>query len=219
MENEITTTPPPTETDLNARLNARIQELPPEQRNEVQTLVLEQTRIINERLSTQNKEIMTKAIEEWKASQEPPSAEDVQKMLDGESPTFQVILELRGQKKSFRIRELSAKVEKKVIRLVRDRLTPKLGLLGQLTNEIMEGTIADKVAVFFEVLEPATGLVSETVALILAHSQDGEETATTYSADEVDESLSMQKQILVLNAQMAANRLRDFFSHVSRLIK
>lgn len=215
MGNVMSAVPP----TLQAELDQHLEKFPQEQRDVIRDAISENTRLISEKMKTQNHEMMTLAVEEWKKSQEPPSAEDVQKLLDGEAPVFLVKFEIKGQKKSFRIRELPARVEKQVIRMMKDILTPKLGLLGQLTTELLEGTVTDKVTAFFEILEPATGLVSETVALVLTHSQDGEEPAIKYSADDVDENLSLQKQILVLNAQMAANRLRDFFSHVSRLIK
>lgn len=170
---------------------------------------------LEKKLITENDQKIKMVVEELKKSQQPPTHDDIQKMLNAEYLEFEIKLRLNGtsEAQTVTLNELPASVERKVMRMLKEKLLPYAQNLAALTIDLAQGRGEDKVKAFFEALEPATDLIAEAVAIILSATLMKEITL-----EEVQDHVSLSRQTMILRAQMECNRLRDFFSQVSRIV-
>lgn len=167
-------------------------------------------------LEEQNKMAISEAIDQWKKKQEPPTPQDIQKLLEGDAPEFKVSLKVNGESQVFTIHELPARVEKQFLRMLREELMQHMGLIAGLTVDLLKGQADDKLKTVLQAIEPVTGVISKTTSLILTNSQENG-SGKEITPEQVDGSLSLTKQLQLLTAQVEANRVRDFFSYAFRL--
>lgn len=159
-------------------------------------------------LREENEKTIRLALEEFRKEQEPPTPEQISQLLSEEYLEFKI--KLPGREEDFTIRELSISVEKKFYKLVKDKLLPKITDLNLITVE-GEDLIARATALF-NVIDPTMDLLADAAAICLnpTGKEDG------IKADWVKDNVSSYRVWNILVAQMEANRLRDFFSGVSR---
>lgn len=167
-------------------------------------------------LQEENKKAMEHAIAEFKKEQTPLTQIDIQQMLDAEYIRFpiKVVWKTKPESKpeEIVIGELSAFTERKLIRLLKEKLTPTLNQFAPALISIIQGENTDKIAAVMELVDPAADILQELVAIILtAHS--GHE----ISKDLVENSMGFNRQLGILTAQLEANKMRDFFSRVARM--
>lgn len=145
-----------------------------------------------------------RAVEEFKRSFPPPTNEQIERLLYPELSEFSV--ELGGRR--FALRELSALVEKKFIRLVEQKLPA-------LAKEILsfDERLGDDPAQAFTRLLARAGaaldLVSEACVLVLDPA--GEASLTR---EFVQQHASTAYQLRILKAQLLLNGGRDFLSQL-----
>lgn len=159
---------------------------------------------------------VTKAFDEWKAEQAPPTPEDIQKLLSQEYETFNlpvVYADEDGETKNeaFVIRELPQAAEKKFYRQFKSRVLDKVSMLAAFDQENMNAKFEDKLKAIIEIVDDGFDVLSEAVAIILNPFGKKSHITTQW----VQENISSDRQWRILEAQIHVNRLKDFFSNVS----
>lgn len=180
---------------------------------------IEETEKFKEELQTQNKLAIEKTITEFRKKMEPPTKEDIQKLLDQDYVEFTIKLPYKGSQKgakttmrSFTIRELPQAIEKKFYSRVKDKLTPLAEEVANLSINLVEGDAARKIVSILDSFEPLLDVLAYAATLSL-NPYDEEEDITE---EWVRENLSSTRIMQIVTAQGEANRMRDFFSLVSR---
>lgn len=165
-------------------------------------------------LREENTKAIDAAIKDIREKMAPPKPEDIQKLLDQEILEFNIDLPGKNgsEKKTFVIRELPQKVEKKIIKVAKTKLVPIAQELSSLTMNLLEGDAAKKIIDLMNAFEPVLDVVTEVCAIVLNPYGDEKD----IDVDWVQEHLSTQKIGTIVMAQFECNRLRDFFLLLSR---
>lgn len=170
-------------------------------------------------LSAQNKEAMEQTVAAFRKKMEPPSKEELQKLLDQEYIEFHIKIPFKGKQKGaktihreFVIRELPQAVEKKFYSRVKDKLTPLAEEVANITLNLVDGDAARKIITILNTFEPLLDVLSYGAMLALNPYGDEED----IDEDWVRDNLSSTRIMQIITAQGEANRMRDFFSLVSR---
>jgi hypothetical protein len=168
-------------------------------------------------LNAQNEKAITQAIDEFKKSQQPPTEEEIRTLLSQEYLTFTVKIMMedkdtgKEKEREFVIRELPQKMEKAFYKQFKDRLLPRAQEFGELTFELLGGDVGKKITSLLETFEPTFDLMAEACSMILDPKKK-----ESIDAQWVQDNLSSYRQWNIIYAQMQVNRLRDFFSQLSR---
>ncbi len=175
-------------------------------------------------LGAQNETAIQEAIKEFRDSQKPPSEDEIRKLLNQEYLEFEVQIPwddppvplpegtgTENATRTFAIRELPQRVEKAFYKQFKEKLIPRASDLGALTFELLEGDVGKKITSLLETFEPTFDLLAEACVMIL--DPRGKE---KISKDWVQNNLSSYRQWNIIYAQIQVNRLRDFFSQLSR---
>lgn len=203
---------PSIEADVRAEMEPRLRA---EFQVQLEKAVEERTEAVQRRVLDENKVALEKVVAEYKKSMTPPSADEIGQMLNAEYLSFPFPLRIKGTVRKFELGELSSAKERRFLKLMKEKLGPFTKELESLTFRIAEGDIKDKITEFFTTIEPTTGLISSTVHLILTAYPEGED----LTLEDVEDGVSLSRQLAILQAQAQCNRLRDFFSSVSRSFK
>ena len=177
-----------------------------------------------QKLREQNEKAIHIAVDEFKKEQQPPSEEDIRKLLTQEYMEFSVEVPwdsppadneytLEGEKKvrTFTIRELPQSKEKAFFRKLKEQIIPRASEIGALSFELLEGDVAKKITSAIETFEPAFDLMADACVMIL-----DPKSKEKLTREWVQDNLSSYRIWNVIFAQMQVNRLRDFFSQLSR---
>src|ERR1019366_1147634 len=170
------------------------------------------------RLQIENDVALKEVVAEFKKSQQPPTQAEIKLLLSQEHLPFDV--ELPGESdpstattKKFPIRELPQSVEKKFYRKFKEELLPHASDLAALSfNMAAEGDVGKQIITLLETLEPGFDLMADAVVMIL--NPRGKE--KEISREWVQDNIGSYRQWNIINAQIQINRLRDFFSQISR---
>lgn len=161
-----------------------------------------------------------KLMEEWKASQEPLSQKDLQKLLNQEYQTFDVPLVVRSGvkrntvKRQFTLVELPQEFENRFVSILKDRIIPILEKLNSAQFSFdANWTVSLQKAIdtFPDVLQT----VSELVAICLNPWGDEED----ITAEWVRRNISSIRQVRIVRGQVEVNKYRDFFSKDFQLFR
>jgi len=180
---------------------------------------------IRQKLTDQNEIAIQKAIEELRAELKPPSKEDISQLLSQEYLEFKVdipwsdppegsdanLVGSEAHTRTFVIRELGQSKEKAFYKKLKEQIIPRAADIGSLTFELLEGDTAKKIISAIETFEPAFDLMADACMMLL--DPKGKEKLTL---NWIQDNLSSYRQWNIINAQLQVNRLRDFFSQVSR---
>ena|SRR5579859_875815 len=206
-------------SDIESQVEERFQQERPkliaEVRREFQLKLDAKILQIQQDTKDENQKYLSSVVEQFKKDSTPPTQEEIRKLLDAEYLEFPVKIKWAGSKtpEIVVLTELSAEFERKFMRLVKEKAIPNVQLLTGLFLEMIQGTEEDKVKGFFNALETATDLLEEIVTLILNGAMEGK----TVTVEDVRNSLSLNRQMSIVRAQVECNRVRDFFTHVSKL--
>jgi len=162
-------------------------------------------------LKDANAKQLDQVISDWKKQQVPPNPEELKTLLNQEYIEFEIKVISSEGERVFTIRELPQSIEKKFYKMVKDRLKGKINEIADLTVKIAEGSIEKKIESLVEVIDDSFQILAETVLMIL--DPFGIEKLTV---EWVQNNTSSFRQWNIIVAQERANRLRDFFSHVSQ---
>lgn len=193
------------------------QQIEKEVRENLQAQFVKEIADFKQQLSAQNDAAMQTVLAEFREQQKPPSEEDIRTLLSQEYLTFDVEIpwdapNSGGVTRTFTIRELPQAVEKRFYKTFKDQLLPRASDIGALAFEIAEGDVAKKLKSLLEAIDPAFDLMADAVVMIL--NPRGQEKELT--REWVQENLSSYRQWNIINAQIMVNKLRDFFSQLSR---
>lgn len=173
-------------------------------------------------LNEQNKIAMEKTIVEFRKKMEPPTKEDIQLLLDQDYIDFHIKIPYKGKQKGaktvqrdFVIRELPQAIEKKFFSRVKDKLVPLAEEVANITLNLAGGDAARKIVSILDSFEPLLDVLA--YAATLALNPYGEEEGI--DEEWVRENISSTRIMQIVTAQGEANRMRDFFSLVSRKSK
>lgn len=169
------------------------------------------------KMQADNDAALQRVIDDWKAQQQPPTVEEIHTLLSQEYLTFPVVIPWESEtstekERTFTIRELPQSIEKKFYKNFKEQVISRASDLGALTFDMLEGDVGAKITKLLEVLDPAFDLMADAVVMIL--NPRGKE--KEISREWVQENLSSYRQWNIIYAQVQVNRLRDFFSQLSR---
>jgi len=169
-----------------------------------------------EEVRAENKEQIDKALIEFKEKMTPPTPEQLQKLLTQELLEFKIIIKGRGkdekEERHFVIQELPQKIEKKLLRLAKDRLVPIATEISSLTMNLLEGDAAKKLIDLMNAFEPVLDVLCSMAATILNPYGDLEDVDEQW----VQDHLTTQRIATIVVAQFECNRLRDFLLLASK---
>lgn len=186
-------------------------------RENLQVQFVKEIADFKQQLSAQNDAAMKVVVEDFRKQQTPPTEDEIRTLLSQEYLTFDVevpwdSVDSNAGTRTFTIRELPQAVEKRFYKTFKDQLLPKASDIGALAFEIVEGDVAKKLKTLLEAIDPAFDLMADAVVMIL--NPRGQEKEIT--RDWVQDNLSSYRQWNIINAQIMVNKLRDFFSQLSR---
>lgn len=169
-----------------------------------------------EEIEKQNNQVIAAAIEDWRKDQEKLKLQpdELNKLLTQEYAQFNVkVLTSDGEMREFTLIELPQSIEKKFYRMIKDRVKPRIKELASLVGEIEEGKVAGRVEVILDLFEPALDILVAATTIVLnpfGKLQD-------ITEEWVGENLSSARMWNIITAQEELNKLRSFFSRVSRV--
>lgn len=168
-------------------------------------------------LQARNDELIKNEIDSWRKEQEPPSQEDIKKLLSQEYMTFDVVLFIPGEdekaeQKTFVLWELPQTKEKEFLKKIRDQAIPIARSVGEVDFSRVDDQAESKVLAVIDQIEPLMNLLSD--AVVIALNPRGK--LSYIDREWVQNNVSTQRQWAITMAQMEIQRLRDFFSQLSR---
>ena len=170
---------------------------------------------IVEELKRDNQALIEAELAKIRKAAEPPKPEELQKLLSQEYQEYTVQVRERANKyqpRDFIIRELPQATELKFVRLIQKSLVPRLKEFQ--TVEWTEGmTTVQKLQKVVDLIPDGLELMSDLCAISL----DPFETEGITKAW-VQANLSSVRIMAIIDAQVAAARMRDFMLAVSRLL-
>ena len=180
---------------------------------------IEDSEKFKDELRKQNETAIKQTIAEFKKRMEPPTKEDIKKLLDQEYVEFTIVIPYKSSKegaktvkRTFTIRELPQAIEKKFYSRVKDKLTPLAEEVANLSINLVEGDAARKIVSILDSFEPLLDVMAYAATLALNPYGEDEDITEEW----VRETLSSTRIMQIVTAQGEANRMRDFFSLVSR---
>lgn len=154
-------------------------------------------------------------LEKIREANKPPDPAELSKLLNQEYVEFTLKVRGRGPSpvdKDFVIRELVQATEIRLVKLIQTALLPRIKELSSL--DWQTGTTADKLQQFLNALPDSLELLHSVCKIIL----DPYEEDVVITEEWVSRNLSFTRIVFILDAQILANRYRDFLSLASRLL-
>lgn len=165
-------------------------------------------------------EDVEKLVQKYMEEQGPPTADEIQKLLSQEYLEFKVSIrtvvgeadEERVKTIEFVITELPQSVEKQFYKKFKKQIVDLAPQINAWVQKNLDKSVIERVEGFLETVDGGMDLMAEAVVYVL--NPRGKKTFIT--KEWVADNISSIRQWNILQAQADANRLRDFFSLVSR---
>ena len=172
---------------------------------------------LEERQAAEIQKNVQELVDKWIADQGPPSQKEIQVLLDQEYAQFPLKVQVfddddKITEKEFTITELPQTIEKKFFKTFKKQIQDLAPQINAWVQNDMDKPVEDRVRGFLETVDGGMELMSEAVVLVL--NPRGKKDFVT--KEWVQSNLSSLRQWNILQAQLDASRLRDFFSRVSR---
>lgn len=179
---------------------------------EQRLLIWKKTELADLQKETDDKvrDLVAEFWEKWKKDQEPPTPEDIQKMLSQEYIEFQLPVMVGTEKRIFVVRELPQKVERKFYRQFKDQIKEYGPQIAAFTQANMGSSFEKQVVAFMDTFDNAFDIIADGVVIVL--NPFGEE--KQIDRDWVQNNIGSHRMWNILQAQIQVNRLRDFFSQL-----
>jgi hypothetical protein len=158
------------------------------------------------------KEGLQKYWEEYQKSLKPPTHEEIQELLNQEYEEFTIALRVDGEQRIFTIRELPQEAELQFFKLFQEKILEKSQSLSAFAQESIDKPFEEVAKAFLDLFNQLPGLLSASVKICLNYD-DSDKTITK---EWIQKNISSDRQWRIAEAQVAVNRLKDFFSRVSR---
>ena len=169
-------------------------------------------------LTEQNKAAMAAAVEKIKKDLTPPSPQDIEALLSQEYLEFP--LKIKGGKDNeyperlYVIRELPLEAETRIIKAVQTTLAERLTEISRV-DWSAGMTVLDRINRVIEMVPGALETLSDCVAVCLDPYKENPEVTGEW----VRKSLSSNRIVAIIHAQIQAGRYRDFLSLASGILK
>jgi hypothetical protein len=164
-------------------------------------------------LVAENRRVLDAKIEEYRKALTPPSAEEIQVMLDQEYVEYTLNLRVGGATRSFTIMELPMAAETRIVKAVRRTLAERLKEISSIDWQ-QGGTMLDRILKTAEIVPGVMETLSDCVAICLDPTRQSPDEIT---GEWVRDNLGSYRIAAVIQAQMEVGRYRDFFYLLSRL--
>lgn len=163
-------------------------------------------------LNEANDKMMREEMAKFRARQEPPKPEELEKLLSQEYETMTFKVRTEGGERTFTIGELPQTAEKRLMDTVQKNILPYLKEFTSLEFSNSSNT-ASKIARVLEVLPNAMDLMAD-VAVIALNPYGKENVDRVW----VQENMNSARIMNLIEAQIHVGKIRDFISAASRLI-
>lgn len=164
-------------------------------------------------IKKENQKAIEGAIAEMRKKIEPPKPDELQAILDQEYIEFKVKVHASGDERTFTIRELPQAIERKILKEIKKQAIPlAIELQGVSFTTLLDGDPIKKIADLLNAFDPVLGMFCEMAATILNPFGKDDEV----NAEWVQKNLSSQRILAIIAAQFECNKVRDFFSLLSR---
>jgi len=174
---------------------------------------------LEQKMDQQVQEGVQKLFDKWQEEQKPPTPEQIEQLVKQKYATFSVELEIEDPEKddvfvtrSFTIRELPQTVEEEFYEIFKHQLQEHMGEINALAQKTMGNTVEEKVKAVLELGTGGFKVMAELVKIIL--NPRGKKTDIT--TEWVQNNVSSMRMWNIIQAQVEANKLRDFFSKLSQ---
>jgi hypothetical protein len=191
--------------------------LRPEVRRELEVDYIKKQKEFEETLTEQAKAVWAKAIDDWKKDQAPLSQKDITQLLAQEYSEYTVPIKGRDrQLKEFTLVELPQASERKMFKILRDKLVPLIKRLVQAEFKLdLDTSTAEKLDSIIEAAPEVLDVLSELVIICLdPYNED-----KTISIEWAKDTLSSYRLMTIVMAQVEVNKYRDFLLGGFRLSK
>lgn len=148
--------------------------------------------------------------DKWKAEQEPPTPKEIQDMLSQEYVEFQLPLAIGSEMRTFVIRELPQKIERKFYRQFKDQIATYGPQIAAFTQAQMGQTFEKTVVAFMDTFDNAFDIIADGVVLVLNPFDTDKDITREWAQN----NISSSRMWNIVQAQIKVNRLRDFFSQL-----
>lgn len=178
---------------------------------------------LDEKMSFQIQKDVQELVDKWIAEQGPPSKDQIQVLLDQEYATFPLKVRVEDTSDNpatetgytemeFVITELPQTIEKEFFKKFKKQILDLAPQINAWVQSNMDKSVEDRVRGFLETVDGGMELMAEAVVLVL--NPRGKKAYVT--KEWVQFNVSSLRQWNILQAQLDASKLRDFFSRVSR---
>lgn len=166
---------------------------------------------IEAKMDDKVRDLVAEFWEKWKEEQKPPTAEEIQKLLSQEYVEFPIKIIGRDKKeRTFVLRELPQKVERKFYREFKERLKNYGPQIAAFAQANIGSTVEQQLFHVLDSIDGAFDIIADGVAICLDPFGEDPDMTTEW----VQDNISIKRSWDILEAQSQVNRLRDFFSQL-----
>lgn len=174
---------------------------------------------LEKKMDVQVQKGLHEMFEKWQAEQAPPTKEQIAELVKQEYATFPVELQVESDEKedefvakTFVLRELPQSVEEEFYEIFKHQLQEHMSDINSLAQKTMGSTAEEKLKAVLELGTGGFKVMAELVRIVL-NPRGKKKWCTT---EWVQNNISSMRQWNIIQAQVEANKLRDFFSKLSQ---
>lgn len=195
-----------------------------EERNQARDLLLiwqsKDLAELEKKMDVQVQEGTQKLFDKWVKDQAPPTQEHLQKLVSQDYVSFKVVIEALEpgapedaelKRMEFTIREVPEAIEEEFYRVFKQGLLENLPKLNAFNQKTLDMPFDQKIKTMMEAMEGGMEMMSGLTAMVLDPRK-----RKKIDGAWVKDNISSHRQWNIIQAQLEANRLRDFFSQVSQ---
>ena len=167
-------------------------------------------------INESNKKMIEEKFMELEKAAQPPTTQDLEKLLSQEYLSVKLTLQ-KNPKESieFVLRELPQSAEEKLLKVIREKILPKISEYSAMQMSNVDASPRDKIAKLLDIMPDGLRIFSDLVAVCL---DPFEEHKNWLTGEWVFNNLSSNRVIQIIQAQLEVGRMRDFLSGVYRLV-
>jgi len=174
---------------------------------------------LEKKMDAQVQKGVQELFDKWQEAQKPPTKEQIEQLVKQEYATFTIELQVEDPEKedeftprTFVLRELPQTVEEEFYEIFKKQLQGHMGEINALAQKTMGNTPEEKLKAVLELGTGGFKVMAELVKIIL--NPRGRKRDITVKW--VQDNVSSMRQWNIIQAQVEANKLRDFFSKLSQ---
>lgn len=163
-----------------------------------------------------NKTALRKAIADMQEVNKPLDDAELAKLLGQEYGVFSVRLTVAEQLTDFTVRELPVAAEKRLMLAIKSAIGPLLQAISADDWKSLAGaSMLDRVTRLLDLVPETLSVLCRCVVICLDHTGSN----PVVTAEWVENTMGLNRILMILTAQVSASRYRDFFSLGFRLFQ